>query len=508
MASYFVSSASGAGGAGNGSSWANAYLTIVAAIARPLAAGDTLLVGDDHAESTAANNVLNFTTSTEAAPCNILVVDHTKSSPSIPADLKVGVSGAGSIITTTVGNIQYAGFLYVYGLYTAAGMSSTANNVGVFMPQSGKASIFERCTFVIGATGTNALINVNTSTYCEFRNCTFSFVNSASQSMSAIATVRFTGCTWTFSGTQPTRLFLSGSNQILFFEGCDFSAATCLLIGTLGSGANKITFKDCKLPTTTPLFDMTTSAALPQTSQVWVVNSDNANTNYRNELYDSTGTLLTSLTVVRTGGASMGTPYSWNISTTSLTNWIFNFKSLPISIWNNTTGAAINVTVEGIADPRYFSALPNNDEVWIDVEALASASQPAGVTYFGTKTSPLGTNAALTASTSAWDSAATARANSTSYNLGDIFKVSSNPGRLFLCTTAGITSSSQPGIPYSSAIDGTAVTDGTAIFTAMWRFKQTITTGTIQFAGPISIYPKVGKVSIAGVYIDPIAILS
>jgi hypothetical protein len=56
-------------------------------------------------------------------------------------------------------------------------------------------------------------------------------------------------------------------------------------------------------------------------------------------------------------------------------------------------------------------------------------------------------------------------------------------------------------------VDGVAVTDGTAVFTAMWRFKQTLTTGTIQFAGPISIYPKVGKAS-AGLYIDPLAILS
>jgi hypothetical protein len=245
-----------------------------------------------------------------------------------------------------------------------------------------------------------------------------------------------------------------------------------------------------------------------QTCLVYIVNCDQGGVNYRNELYDSVGVQTTSVAMVRTGGASQGTPYSWKIVTNSTTNWLFNFKAMAISIWNALTGAAVNITIEGIADPRDFSALPKNDEVWFDVEALTTSGFALGITTFGTKTSPLATGSALTASTAAWDSAATARANSTAYVLGNIYKVASNPGRLFVCTTAGTSAGAEPG-GLATAVDGGAVTDGTAIFTAMWRFKQTITTAAIQLAGFITVYPKVGKTSMTnGIYLDPFASLS
>jgi hypothetical protein len=52
------------------------------------------------------------------------------------------------------------------------------------------------------------------------------------------------------------------------------------------------------------------------------------------------------------------------------------------------------------------------------------------------------------------------------------------------------------------------VTDGGCVFKAMWRFKQTITTGSIGMAGLITVYPKVAKASLNGIYIDPMITLS
>jgi hypothetical protein len=79
-----------------------------------------------------------------------------------------------------------------------------------------------------------------------------------------------------------------------------------------------------------------------------------------------------------------------------------------------------------------------------------------------------------------------------------------------MCTglTTGITASSEPG-GYATAVDGGGgVTDGGCVFKAMWRFKQTITTGTIGMAGLITVYPKVAKASLNGIYIDPMITLS
>jgi hypothetical protein len=78
---------------------------------------------------------------------------------------------------------------------------------------------------------------------------------------------------------------------------------------------------------------------------------------------------------------------------------------------------------------------------------------------------------------------------------------------LFVCTIAGTSASSEPG-GYATAIDGGTVTDGGATFKAMWRFKQTVATGTVRLAGLITVYPNVGKASLNGIYIDPMITLS
>src|SRR4029077_11821519 len=128
MANYFVSSASGAGGAGNGSSWANAFLTLAAANAFPIAAGDTLLVGDDHAEWTSGSVTVSLPSfGVSTTPNNIIVVDHTKPSPSIPADLKIGAYGAGSLSAS--GNINFNFSGYVYGLYVRNGVDAVGASV-------------------------------------------------------------------------------------------------------------------------------------------------------------------------------------------------------------------------------------------------------------------------------------------------------------------------------------------------------------------------------------------
>ena len=48
----------------------------------------------------------------------------------------------------------------------------------------------------------------------------------------------------------------------------------------------------------------------------------------------------------------------------------------PDLIWNETTGSAITVTVEGIWGG---GAVPLNDEIWMDVEYLGNASYPHGI---------------------------------------------------------------------------------------------------------------------------------
>jgi hypothetical protein len=510
MANYFVSSASGAGGAGNGSSWANAFLTLAAANAFPIAAGDTLLVGDDHAEWTSGSVTVSLPSfGVSTTPNNIIVVDHTKPSPSIPADLKIGAYGAGSLSAS--GNINFNFSGYVYGLYVRNGVDAVGVGVATsaisIQCQSSRTFYFDSCTFLNSSTGTSLLImSPGGSEWLDFKNCTFINLTANVAFLLSGCWVKLTNCTFTFPGASATNYFFqTGTFSQATFEGCDFSQfGGTYLVNHTSNGGIFHTFKDCKLPAGTPF--TLANALRPNSNSVWVVNCDSGNTNYRNELYDYGGELHTSTSVVRTGGASQGTAYSWKVTTNANVRWYAPFKLMALSIWNSTTGAAKNVTVEGIADPRDFSALPNNDDIWIDVEALENASLPQGTYHVGTKTTPLGTNSALTASTAAWD-CSVSRANSTAYSVGDIRKVASNAGRLFVCTTAGTSAGSEPG-GYATAVDGDTITDGGATFKAMRRFKQTITTGSIGMAGLITVYPKVAKASLNGIYIDPMITLS
>ena len=120
----------------------------------------------------------------------------------------------------------------------------------------------------------------------------------------------------------------------------------------------------------------------------------------------------------------------------------------------------------------------------------------------------LATNAALTADTSAWDSLVTARANGHANVVGDIIGVSTNPGRVFFCTTSGTTAGSVPG-GYASAVDGGSVTDGTAVFRAGYRFRLVVVLSSPQpqMAGYLRATVKAAKVSTT-FYIDPAITLS
>ena len=142
------------------------------------------------------------------------------------------------------------------------------------------------------------------------------------------------------------------------------------------------TIKDCKLPSSITIASVTPVYGF---TRIDIIRCDSGATNYRTERYTGSGTQTTDIATVRTGGASDGTnSFSWKIATKTIARWTMPFVALPIAIWNSSTGS-VSATVEGMADPRDFSALPNNDEVWFTVQYLGSSSTPQGSYTAGTK---------------------------------------------------------------------------------------------------------------------------
>jgi hypothetical protein len=236
-----------------------------------------------------------------------------------------------------------------------------------------------------------------------------------------------------------------------------------------------------------------------------VIDCDNGAFYNHCELWGYEGFMTTDRVGYKAGGASIqSSPYSWKLLTqyaTTADPWI----SLPISAYNSNIATTVTVTVYGCTT----GALPTNDEMWLDVDFLGTTYSPLA-TFVSGRCLTLATPANLSTDTSDWTGVAGARANSHAYVLGDELSIASTGGnRLFVCTTAGTSAGSLPG-GYATATDGSAITDGGAVFTAVRRFTITLSlTPYPLVSGPINAVIRVANNATAKTYwFDPMLNLS
>lgn len=500
MASWYVYS--GAGGAGTGADWANAYTTLAAALTAK-AAGDTFFVAQNHAETQASALTLT-SPGISTNPCFVYCVNQAGSVPPVSADLRT----TATITTTGSSFLSVYGCAYFYGINFSA--STGANNSSFAFGDGSHDTIqtYKNCSFAMVATSNGRAAYIGAGTTANrvvFDNTTFSFGGTGQYIQPQVGDFIWKNTPSAIVGaTLPTTLINWAFNWYpsnAYLEGVDLSALGSgkTICGAIPAQYNATAnLKDCKLGASVTVAATPTSG----TGQILVSRTDSAGTNYIEQKYNFTGTQVNETVIVMTGGATNGTtPESRKITTTANSKWAFPFEAVPIGIWNNSTSAA-NATLYGIWNA---AALPNNDDVWFNVEYLGSNTSPLGSFASGTKADGLAAGVALTASTQAWDSLVTARANTTAYTLGQVIKVASNPGRIFFCTTAGTTAGSEPA-GYASAVDGGSVTDNSAVFRAGMRFQETVSFTAGQ-VGTIYAYIYAAKASSTW-YIDPLVVLS
>ncbi len=494
--------------------WSAPYARVETAfLASRAVGGDFIFVSSNHAQ-TSSSDVTISSTGTVASLCYIICVDESGSGhvPPTSADLKT----TATVTATGTANMTIdSGGLYAYGITFSHGTSSNTTVMRI-ASASGAHHIFEACAlkkqgtgatanaFILGVSATagadssltwiNTTIQFdNTSDSISLRGTRFKWINTASA---------ITGA------TLPNTLFTDGGNAIggtVNIEAVDLSALGSgkTLVGAYQAPINFF-FKYCKLGASVTISG---TQSRPGYAEIYLTCCDNGATNNRNEKYNSLATETTETTVIRTGGSSDGTTgFSHKIATSANPTWAEPFLGMPLAIWNGTTGSNVTATIEGIYSA---AALPNNDDIGVDFEYFGASGNPQGSFASGTKSNIMASGSALTASTQAWDSLATARANTTTYAVGDIRKVASNPGRLFIVTAqTGASAGSEPG-GFASAVDGGTVTDGNVTWRAMVRFKQAITISSPQpqLAGLIYGYPKAFKPSTT-FYLDRIVALS
>jgi len=376
MASYYVRS--GAAGAGTGADWANAYTTLTAAVSGK-AAGDIFYVSEDHNESTAG--VVTITSPGSLTSfCFFYCVDHNGTVPPVSADLRTTAQ-----VSTTGNNIlSVNGIGYFYGIIFSSG--SGANSVNFVVNNTNTSQqIYDSCALRLGGTSGGQLQLGRTNAQVTLNNTTYQVSASGSTIAVAGPTVWRNTPSAITGATLPTNLISGGNTDLnLIMIGVDLSAlGSGKTIYGAGSVSGFARLIDCKLGAS-----VTVAGTISGPGRYAdLVRCDSGATNYRDERYWLQAIQTVETTIVRTGGATDGTtPISWKIVTTTSAKWVGPFESQPITIWNDSTSAITTLTFYGTTTG---GGVPNNDDIWVEVEYLGSASTPLGSFVTTTKSNNL-----------------------------------------------------------------------------------------------------------------------
>ena len=456
------------------SAWSAPHARLASALTANWAqAGENVFVADNHAELQPQPITITGA-GTVAAPIFIYCVDHTASVPPGSSNLKT--TATVTLYATATNVIALNGIYYVYGISFIAG---PANGVESSINVSGAWVKLEACLLKMMSTNTPFNFSWTISgAYTEFDNTSLSFGNSSLSGRQALGLWIWKNSTALAAGSAALTSNLMGYNSGNYvFEGVDLTG----LNGGITADVNDVTnyqIVNCKLPSG---FSLGTPGKIGSDWNVIV--SDSGATNYVQQKNQFAGSLVQSTSVVRSSGASDGTtPISWSVTTTTNSSWLVPFQCFLIAEWNTLTGSTRTVTVYGVVNA---AAVPNNDQIWLEVEYLGSSATPLGSFANDTKANNLAAGTALTADgTSNWGTGLTARQNSHAYSVGNIIGLASNPNRVFFCTASTGSSAASEPAGYTSAIDGGVVTDGNCTFRAGCRFSMVVTL-TAQMVGYI-----------------------
>ena len=277
------------------------------------------------------------------------------------------------------------GWIYCYGVTFQAAVGGTTGNGSITIKGASGTGYyyFENCSFQIASSSTNQTITVGgaTSSYdtIYWNNCTvkFGFTNQRIATFNCQFYWNNTGSVLVGGSSVPAPLVATGTSCAVIdavMEALDLSQVVNLW-GNIGVNYSQgtVLIKDCKLNASATV---TTPGVTQQTVQF--VRCDNGATAYKSARYTYEGTETTETAITRIGGATdpAAQQQSRKVVTTANSQWLMPFRAESYAIWNATTGANVVVTVCGTINS---ASLPNNDDIWLEVEYLGSSSTPVAV---------------------------------------------------------------------------------------------------------------------------------
>ncbi len=358
------------------------------------AAGDTIYVAQNHAETQASANTLT-SIGTSASPLSVFCVNASGSVPPVAADLAT----TATVSTTGANSLTLNGFAYIYGIIFKVADSS---NIATLNINAGSITnlTLSSCGLVINTTSTLAGIVVgatSTQSVVTLINTPITFGNSAQTIGKRNGTLVWRDTPSAILGSVPTTLFAGSSPSPgqTVVQGVDLSAmgSGTTLVGAQAAITDFV-FVNCKLGASVVVAATPTSRAGNTAS---LVVSDSGATGYRQERYLYEGTLTAETTFILTGGASDGvTPISWKVVSTANAKPLFPFESFPIAVWNTST-SLVTATVE-----IESNATLTNADCWLEVETLDTSGFPISAAHSSAPATPLTTASNLPTSSATW----------------------------------------------------------------------------------------------------------
>lgn len=394
MANIYVRSTDGSN-ADSGATWALAKADLTGAAAID-AAGDTIWVSDNHAETTAATITLNFA-GTLTSPVRVLCGDDAAEPPT-------ALATTASVAVTGSSNININGSLYCYGIFF-----DCANILTLCGSSANQVQTYESCKFKVnggGSAGQIALAAGSNQTYkTTLINCTFEFghVNNTPITMRGDAYIRGGNFAGT-SNSPSTAVFQFDVDRTagrMVADGLDFSnlGSTVSLFrgGATPISSGKAVLRNCRLPASWSGSLCSAAPASPgQRYEMW--NCDSADTNYRIWIEDYAGSIKHSSAIYK-DSFSGGTKHSYVFASTANAEYPFIHLVGPDFFADNaTTGSSVTATVEIVTD----GVTLKDDECWLEVMYLGTSGVPLGTWITDCKADVLATAANQTTSTETW----------------------------------------------------------------------------------------------------------